>query len=183
MVHDCISPDILCVMGDVIRDHKTRETDKFKTFNTCLSNHTYNWFFPTICFYLYCNFDTSLTWLFCSYMKGYLTVKTFMSTSVISSQWEDVNFNWIGKQTLMPVQIGAATHKQLSKPSNMITQEFWANQNQSSTFRFLIFMKCNGFILTCCKQYASESYFSQHGKHWRKHHRGCGSGGGSLQVV
>ena len=42
MVHDCISPDILCVMGDDIRDHKTRETDKFKTFNTCLSNHTYN---------------------------------------------------------------------------------------------------------------------------------------------
>ena len=29
MVHD--SPDILCVMRDDIRDHKTRETDKFKT--------------------------------------------------------------------------------------------------------------------------------------------------------
>ena len=116
MVHDCISSDILCVMGDDIRDHKTRETDNFKTFNTCLSNHTYNWFFPTIGFYLYCNFDASLTWLFCSYMKGYLTVKTFISTSVISSRWEDVNFNWIGKRTLMPVQIGAATHKQRCQP-------------------------------------------------------------------
>ena len=116
MVHDCISPDILCVMGDDIRDHKTRETDNFKTFNTGLSNHTYNWFFPTICFYLYCNFDASLTWLLCSYMKRYLTVKTFISTSVISSRWEDVNLKWIGKQTLMPVQIGNCNSQAAQQP-------------------------------------------------------------------
>ena len=115
--------------------------------------------------------------------KGTLLSKHSCQLLLFRLEWEDVNFNWIGKQTLMPVQIGAATHKQPSNPSNMITQEFWANQNQSSNFRFLIFMKYNGFILTCCKQYALESYFSQHGKHWRKHHRGWGSGGGSLQVV
>ena len=86
--------------------------------------------------------------------KGTLLSKHSCQLLLFRLEWEDVNFNWIGKQTLMPVQIGAATHKQPSNPSNMITQEFWANQNQSSNFRFLIFMKYNGFILTCCKQYA-----------------------------
>ena len=130
-------------------------------------------------------FDCNFAWHDCSapIWKGTLLSKHSCQLLLFRLEWEDVNFNWIGKQTLMPVQIGAATHKQPSNPSNMITQQFWANQNQSSNFRFLIFMKYNGFILTCCKQYALESYFSQHGKHWRKHHRGWGSGGGSLQVV